>query len=341
MTITREDLEELRQAGVIDGDTARRIAEYAGVGPGEGAGSDGTNAVYYLGAGLVVAAMTWLLTEVWFRVGGLALAGGALVYGAAFWWAADDLHGHEGYRVPAGLLFMLAVWTVPLVVFGLQDGLGLWPSGEYPGPFGDYGEAIQRNWLTMEAGLVLVAVAAQRYRPSPFVNIPLVIGLWFLAGDMLAIASGVSPGQVPHGTLRVMTLVFGGLVTASGLLLERRTEQDHAAWLYGLGLLSFWSALTGGGIDRLPYPAANVLLLTGGLLLRRRVFLIFGAMGVFVYLAYLSNEIFADSLLFPVAITVLGVGIFALGLWYRRNEVRIGRAARQWLPDRIRRVLPS
>lgn len=341
MTITREDLEELRRDGVIDGSTARRIAEYAGLSQAGNGESEGPDAVYYIGAGLVVAAMSWLLTEVWFRAGGFALGGGALVYGAAFWWAGDRLHGRDGYQVPAGLLVMLSVWTVPLVVFGLQDALGLWPSGEVAGPFADYGEAIQRNWLTMEAGLVLAAAAAQRFRPTPFVNIPLVVGLWFLASDAVALASGVPPGQVPHESLRVMTLVFGGVVTVSGLLLDHRTEQDHAAWLYGLGLLSFWSALTGGGIDRLVYPAANVLLLAGGLLLRRRVFLVFGALGLFVYLAYLSNEVFADSLLFPVVLTVIGAGIFALGLWYRKSGERVEKAVRRRIPDWLRRPLPG
>lgn len=341
MTITREDLEELVREGVIDADMARRIAEHAGV-KGEAEGDDGgvPRVTYYLGAGIVMAAMGWFLNEAWLRYGGWALGGGALFYGASFWGAAESLRKRPGYRLPRGLLVTLSVWTVPLVVFGVQDGLGLWPGGGLAGPFSSYEALVEANWLTMELGLVAASAAALRHRPTVFLNVPLIVGLWFVCADLSALAAGIPPGQTPAGQLRAVSLLFGGAVIGAGFLLDRRTEEDHAFWLYLLGLLSLWIALTSGGVDRLLYPAANLALLAGGVLLGRRTFLVFGAVGVFVYLAYLSNEVFAESLLFPVALTAIGIGIMSGGLLYREHRDRVEAVLRRRVPDAVRAVLP-
>lgn len=342
MTITGEDLESLVRDGVIDRDTARRIADHVGARPeGEAGESDGgTRLAYFLGAGVVMAATGWFLNEAWLRYGGWALGGGALFYGVAFWGAAESLRARPGYRLPAGLLVTLSVWTVPLVVFGLQDALALWPSGEYPGPFSSYGAAVERNWLTMEGGLVLASAVALRHRPTPYLQIPLVVGLWFLSMDLVALAAGLPPGLVPEGAVRAATLVFGGAVGGAGFLLDRRTEEDHARWLYLLGTLALWGALTHGGVDRPVYPAANLGLLVAGVLVRRRTLMVFGALGVFVYLSYLASDVFADSLLFPVALTALGIAIMGTGLLYRENRERVEALLRRWVPPAIRRALP-
>jgi CHASE2 domain-containing sensor protein len=55
-------------------------------------------------------------------------------------------------------------------------------------------------------------------------------------------------------------------------------------------------------------------------LLRRPVFMVFGAMGVAAYLGYLSYEVFADSLLFPLVVTLIGLGVIGLGLLYQKRR---------------------
>lgn len=342
MAVTREDLERLRREGVIDDDTARRIADHEGLRLPSGADRDGggVRLAYYLGAGLVAAAMSWFLSEAWLRYGGWALGGGALFYGIAFLGASESLRGRPGYRLPRDLLVTLAVWTVPVVVFGVQDATGLWPSGEYPGPFSSYGLAVERNWLTMEAALVAASAAALRFRSTPYLQIPLVVGLWFLCVDLVALAAGWPPGVVPEEAVRAATLLFGGGVVCAAFLLDRRTERDHSLWLYLLGTLAAWGALTAGGVDRLVYPAANVGLLVAGVLVARRTLTAFGGLGVFVYLSYLANQVFEDSLLFPVALTALGIGVMSLGLLYRENRKRVQAAVRAWVPPALRRALP-
>jgi len=75
-------------------------------------------------------------------------------------------------------------------------------------------------------------------------------------------------------------------------------------------------------------------------LLRRRVFIMFGSLGVFSYIGQLAWTIFEDSLLFPFALSAVGLAIIALGILYARNKGRIERQVLSFVPDAMRRALP-
>ena len=61
--------------------------------------------------------------------------------------------------------------------------------------------------------------------------------------------------------------------------------------------------------------------------LGRRVYAVFGVIGIAIYLGDLANKVFKDSLLFPFALSLIGVAVIAAGLLYHRNE----RAIAAWL----------
>ncbi|MGI8866726.1 MAG: hypothetical protein ACR2G1_08355, partial [Rubrobacteraceae bacterium] len=64
------------------------------------------------------------------------------------------------------------------------------------------------------------------------------------------------------------------------------------------------------------------------------------ALGLFSYVGHLAWEIFEDSLLFPFALSAVGVGIMVLGILYAKNKNRIERALMNSLPDSLKRLLP-
>jgi hypothetical protein len=49
--------------------------------------------------------------------------------------------------------------------------------------------------------------------------------------------------------------------------------------------------------------------------LSRRVFAVFGGLGVAGYLGHLSYSVFSDSMLFPVALTAIGFAVIAAGVY--------------------------
>ena len=79
-----------------------------------------------------------------------------------------------------------------------------------------------------------------------------------------------------------------------------------------------------------------MVLVFAGATLGRRVFTVFGGLGVAMYLGHLSYKVFGDSLMFPFALTLLGLGVVALGIWWQRHEARINASLGAWLPEDLR-----
>src|SRR2546430_3923297 len=123
-----------------------------------------------------------------------------------------------------------------------------------------------------------------------------------------------------------LTLLFGATVLGVTYLLDRRTDQDYAFWLYLLGLVAFSGALTYDGVGSITYCLINLGLMLVAVLLQRKTFMVFGAIGVYSYLGHLAFYVFKNSLLFPAALTALGIAIIAAGVWYRSREAAVEAA---------------
>jgi hypothetical protein len=61
------------------------------------------------------------------------------------------------------------------------------------------------------------------------------------------------------------------------------------------------------------YFLINVAMLLFGAVIGRRVYTVFGALGIAGYLGHLSYKVFKDSLVFPVALMLIGLGVVWLG----------------------------
>lgn len=66
----------------------------------------------------------------------------------------------------------------------------------------------------------------------------------------------------------------------------------------------------------------------------------FGALGVFGYLGDLAHRVFKDSLLFPFALSLLGILVIYLGIQYQRHREGIERFLLTRIPPGLRRLLP-
>ena len=113
-------------------------------------------------------------------------------------------------------------------------------------------------------------------------------------------------------------------------------RQDFAFWLYIFGALMFWGSLSlrdsNNEWGKLGYCLINVVLVFGGAVMGRRVFTVLGALGVAGYLGYLSHRVFQDSLMFPFALTLLGLGFVWLGVWWQRHEAAIHARLQKYSP---------
>jgi hypothetical protein len=178
---------------------------------------------------------------------------------------------------------------------------------------------------------------------------PVAFTLWYLSMDLARLI--VAPDQaLAWEFYRDFSLLFGLGMVLLAFWVDARSRgpggsrRDYAFWLYLLGMLTFWGALTARDSDselaKAVYALLNVGFVFVGVLLQRRVFTVCGGFGVALYLGHLSARVFKDSLLFPLALTLIGLAVMAAGVWWQRHEAQLQAALRRRLPAALQRWLP-
>ena len=285
---------------------------------------DVPNLAYYLGALVVMGAMGWFMTTAWERFGGRGISLIATTYAACFAGVGYGLWRNERYRIPGGLLVTLAVWMVPLAIYGLERTTGIWPQGD-PGAYSGYHAWVEGSWFLMEIGTIAAGLVALRFVRFPFLTFPIAFAFWYMSMDLAPLLLG-RPHDVWYGAWNDrlwVSLGVGLIMLILSVVIDRRTREDYASWGYLFGLIAF-----SGGLTVLmrtepswaAYGLVNLALMFTAVALQRRAFLVFGAIGMYVYLGHLAYEVFRDSLMFPFALTVLGLTIIYGGALYQRHH---------------------
>jgi hypothetical protein len=312
--------------------------------PHTGPGFRFVNVLYYFGGLMAIGAMSMFMTLGFEMMG----AGGLLAISLAYLVGCLKVADHFKRRrlaVPAGLLATLAVVLVPLAVWCVQQLLGLWPPGGTDS-FRSYHTVINWRWIFLEfATLAAGTVMLWRYK-LPFMVMPVAITIWYMSMD---VANALMQNEgFDWKFTRDVSLVFGLGTIAMAMWVDARTRRarsvhwrkDFAFWLYIMGAVMFWSGLTmqdsGSEIGKFVYALINIAMVFGGAAIGRRVFTVFGALGVAGYLGYLSHRVFNNSLMFPFALTLLGLGVVALGVWWQRNETKINARLARYVPVGLR-----
>jgi hypothetical protein len=284
---------------------------------------------YYFGAMLMISACAWFLGDKWNALGSKGILITSLIYAAitagAGWWLRKN-----GYVIGGGLLITVAVSLTPLVVYTIEDLFGVWP-GNRPGAYKEYYPLIHGSWVIMELATIAVAAVALRFVRFGFLTAPIAFSFWFLSMDAAAWYLGQNDLD---WTVRKWVSVGVGLLTLTvGFGLDKtlhkhnesRTE-DFAFWCYLFGLMAFWGGLSSmestSEAGRAIYAAINLGLIGLAVKLRRITFLVFGAMGIYVYLGHLAYQVFKDSVFFPFTLALLGLSLILATVWAQRRFLR-------------------
>lgn len=197
----------------------------------------------------------------------------------------------------------------------------------------------------MEMGTITTGVIALRARRFPFLTAPIAFSLWFMSMDVAPLLYG---NTTVTGNEREWVSVGFGLVillVAYFVDLRVRAGEDFSFWGYVFGLMAFWGGLSvmdsGSELSRFIYCLINIGLISLSVVLRQRVFIVFGSAGVFGYLSHLSYTVFKDSLLFPVALSMIGICVIWLGVLYQRNGYKLEKAIQDHLPASLRDLVPE
>jgi hypothetical protein len=341
MQIEREDLDEAATRQIVDAAQAAALWRFFGERHPARARFTGLNVSYFFGALVVIAAMGWLMTLGFERLGPWAVCLIAVIYAVCFIFFGEKLWRSADLKIPGGLLYTMAVCMTPLAIWGFEKGTGFWADRD-PGHYRDFYPYIRSSWIWMEAGTVVAALLALRKVKFSFLVAPAAVALWFMSMDLAAYLAGNHEWQLVLG--QRVSIAFGLAMLFVAYLVDHRTREDFAFWLYLFGVTALWGAITsmdsGSEWRRFLYCLLNLGFIAISVLLRRRVFLLYGALGVNAYLVRLAYTVFKDSMLFPFALTVLGLSVIALTVKYQRNRQAIDARLESVLPEWLRELLP-
>jgi hypothetical protein len=339
MNLKHAQLTAAAAKGLLTAEQAEQLWQFLSDQSLDTPGFNFTHILYYLGGMIAIGAMSLFMTLGWESFGGWGIFFIALAYAGAGVKLADYFLHRKQLLIPAGIVAVFVVVLTPLAVYGLQQGLGWWAEGH---AYRDYHVFIDWRWLMMEmATLAVGAVLLWRYR-LPFLVMPVAVTLWYMSMDL---APFLFDAEVGWEARKLVSLWFGLLMVllAFWVDIRARFEKDFAFWLYLFGVLAFWGGLSlmnsDSELGRFMYLCINVALIVVGAVLSRRVFAVFGGLGIASYLGYLAYRVFSDSLLFPFVLTVIGLAIIYLGILWQRHEAKFSAGLRASLPGALRELI--
>ena len=302
--------------------------------------------LHYLGGLIAIGAMTLFMTLGWERFGAGGLLAISIGYALLAFALAEVLIVRPRLTLAAGITAALGVVMTPLAIYALQHLLGLWPDdASVQRAYRAYHSVIDWRWLLMElATLAVGAIALWRYR-LPFLVLPVAVTLWYLSMDLAPFLAGGEPQSMftPFGMRVSLGSGLVMLLGAVGVDFRSRSARDFAFWLYIFGTLAFWGGLSSlestSELARLGYAVINLVMIMIGAALSRRVLAVFGGLGVAVYLGHLSHTVFKDSMLFPVALTAIGLALVGVGIFWQRHERTIGKRLRSVFPAALQQMV--
>jgi MFS family permease len=296
--------------------------------------------LYYLGGMIAIGAMSLFMTLGWNALGGWGGFFTAICYGVLAL-ALTNRFLEKRLSIPAGIMATLAVVMVPLAIFGAQMALGYWSDTK---SYRDYHVFIDWRWIMMELGtLAAGTVLLWRYR-FPFMLMPIAVTLWYMSMDLVPFFNN---GDYSWELRKLVSLYFGLAMTLLAFWVDVRSRRsrDYAFWLYLFGVMTFWGGLSSlhsdSELNKLIYCFINIAMILLGAVLGRRVFAVFGGLGIAGYLGYLSYRVFKDSLVFPFALSLIGLAIIWLGVLWQRNEAEWSAKLRGCLPAALRELVEA
>jgi hypothetical protein len=347
MQYSDQDLRAAVSAGVIDAADLDRLVTFLATRRSAAVPTstfDVAHLLWYAGALIVIGAMGLFSTLAFFAMGGQALTACAVVYATAFTIAGHNLWYRRNLKTPGGLLITIAVSMAPLAVYGVQDALGWWGTFGSPGTVHDFYEWIKGSWIFMEMAAIVAGVIALRFYRFPFIVAVIAFALWFMSMDLTPWVFGTDHFDLEMQ--RKVSVWFGlAVIIVAWVVDYNKRDGDFAFWLHLFGLTAFWGGITAtessSEVAKAVYCLLNVGLLLMSVILVRRAYAVFGAFGICLYLGHLADVVFKDSLLFPFALSLIGIAVISAGLLYHRKQEMITTWMTTRLPESILRLRPA
>ena len=296
------------------------------------AGLNLVTVAYYFGAFIILLAGTIFIGLQWETLGrpGQLIASCGAVAGL---WALGGYLRRQGYRRGGDLLIFAGTGVAPLAVYTVLRMLSLWPNSADAASYQAFYRTIDANWLMLETASIAITLAVIWFTRFPLLTLLLGFWGWYLSMDITELLTGHDDFAWGPAEWWVGTAV-GLAMLGIGVWQQRRLGgQAWSRWFYLFGHVTLFCnlaalALDDGAMPGLLFLAVYVGSVVASVRLQSRVFLVFGALGIYAYIAKLAFDVFDRSLGFSLALAVIGLLIVLATVGYQRY-------AEPWLARRL------
>jgi hypothetical protein len=298
---------------------------------------------YYLGAFVVLFAFGWFLVDRWRSLGPSGVLAVALIYAALFLGTSEFLR-RQRFEFASAVAMLLAVGMTPLITWALLDLGGMWPSAR-PGqceaslPFV---LECRGKWMVIELTTILASLVALRRVQNALLMEPIAIALLVLTFHIVESIFGRTFDSTAAGWAIILAASLM-LLLAYTVDLRNTTKHDYAFSLYIPALIAAFSGMqlvwTFDPAFRHALLPIAIIALAVAIYMRRRLFLIFGAVTFIWYLGWLAFDVFRKVVALPIMLATVGFLVILGAVWLQRNYPRI--VARVSASNQGRRTMPA
>jgi hypothetical protein len=286
------------------------------------------NVICYFGALVICIALAWFLEKSYFSYGIHALLLISTAYAVGFYGAGLYFWKVKKQQIIGGLGIFLALLMVPIVTYAFQETMGWWTKTS-PGEYFNFYSWTQGNWFFMELATFVCTLATLYLVRFPFLTVILYLSMWCMSMNVASLIENklAMNADAFWNVQRVVCMLFGLALIIVGMILDRKKKGDFAFWGYLLGVLFFWGSITSfhyeSELGNLVYCLVNVFMIIMAPILQRKIFLVFGVLGVLIYFAEVIRRHFAESAALPFILSALGIAVIVAAFAWKSNKHRI------------------
>lgn len=333
--ITHSELRRAMERGVITREQFEALTGAAATSAGEAPpesleAPEDFNAItiaYYVGAFVVLFGFGWFLIDRWRALGPGGVLGVTLFYALLFLGTAYMLR-KNGFAVAAAIATLLAVGMTPLVTWSLLKVTGTWPPEagigcEWQAPWAMH---CRGKWIIVELATILASLIALRTVRYALLMKPIAVSLLVLTFHVSESLFGYTFQSTAAGWAVVAA---ASLILVMGYAVDvlNDTKQDYAFWLFLPGLVAaFIGMVMVWSYDK---PLRHLLIviaivtMTVAVYMRRRTFLLFGAVWFVWYLGYVVFDVFRRVVALPILLATVGLVVILSAVWIQRTYPRL------------------
>ncbi len=291
------------------------------------------NFFYYFGAFIIINTMGWYMANSFQIFGHGGLLALSIIYFIIFT-IIGNLLWHKGKTTPGGLLYVCAVSVIPIGVWSMLTIMGIMPD-EYD-KYSDFHIFVRSGYILMELATVLGGCLFLKYRKFPLLTLPICYATWYLSMDIVPLCLGHIQDPT-WGMRNFASLVFSLIMLGFALKYDRKTEGDYSGWLYIFGSTMLWGVIISlinqfklyNEAYYFTFALFSFAYMFISVIVKRKVFMVWGAIGFFGYLSRLAYTIFKDSSIFPLILVLIGLEIIFIGIYYAKNCDKIEQKLRK------------